>query len=143
MPDLLDTNILSGLRKPRPSASVLAYFAQRPADHRFISTVTVAEVRFGIGLTQDDAKREDLHLWLNKVLLPLFRDQTLEVTAAVLLRLRILLEEGRKAGRTYQLPDLLIAATALEHDLTLVTRNVKDFTKIPALKLLNPWEPQP
>ena len=139
MSDLLDTNILSELRKPRPAPSVLTYFAQRAAHQRFISTVSIAEVRFGISLTRDPVKREDIRLWLNDVLLPLFSGQVLEVTEAVVLRWRILLEAGRKAGRTYAQPDLFLAATALEHGLTLVTRNMKDFTSIADLQLFNPW----
>ena len=141
MPDLIDTNILSELRKPRPASVVVAYFTQCPADDRFISTVSLAEVRFGISVAQDSAKSEDLLHWLNTVLLPLFKGQVLEVDEAVLLRWRILLEAGRKAGRTFAQPDLFLAATALEHNLTLVTRNTKDFTGIEGLKLLNPWEP--
>ncbi len=142
MPDLLDTNVLSELRKPKPASSVLVYFTQRTADQHFISTVSLAEVRFGIGITQNPAQREDLRDWLSNTLRPLFHGQVLELTEAVLLRWRILLEAGRKAGRTHPQPDLFLAATALEHNLTLVTRNTKDFTSIPDLKLLNPWDPQ-
>ncbi len=140
MPDLLDTNTLSELRKPRPASSVLTYFTQRPANQRFISTVSLAEVRFGIGVTQDPSKREDLRDWLDNTLRPLFHGQILDITEEVLLRWRILLEAGRKAGRTHPQPDLFLAATALEHNLTLVTRNTRDFTSIPDLKLLDPWD---
>lgn len=139
MPDLLDTNILSELRKPKPASLVLAYFTQRAADQRFISTVSLAEIHFGISIAQDFYQREDLRDWLNNTLRPLFRGQVLEITEAVVLRWRILLEAGRKAGRTHPQPDLFLAATALEHNLTLVTRNTKDFAAIPNLKLLNPW----
>ncbi len=139
MPDLLDTNILSELRKPKPASAVLGYFIQHSADQRFISTVSLAEVRFGISIAQNPAQREDLRDWLDNTLRPLFQGQVLQLTEAILLRWRILLEAGRQVGRTHPQPDLFLAATALEHNLTLVTRNTRDFTSIPELKLFNPW----
>ena len=69
----------------------------------------------------------------------MFTGRVLEITEDVMLRWRLLVEEGRKAGRTFSQPDLIIAAIALEHGLTLVTRNVKDFAGL-RLPLLNPWE---
>ena len=140
MPDLLDTNILSELRKPRPAFPVVTYFTQRSADQRFISTVSLAEIRFGISTAPNPTQREDLQIWLEDVLRPLFKGQILQITEAVVLRWRILLQDGRRSGRTYSQPDLLLAATALEHNLTLVTRNTRDFTSVPDLKLLNPWD---
>ena len=73
----------------------------------------------------------------------MFRDRVLEISEAVLIRWIALVEQGRKRKHTYSQPDLFVAATALEHNLTLITRNTRDFTTIPDLKLLNPWEPQP
>ena len=118
----------------------MTYFAQRSAEELFISTVNIAEVRFGISIAKDAAKREDLLQWLNTTLIPLFAGRILQIDEAILLRWRILLEAGRKAGRTFPQPDLFLAATALEHNLTLVTRNTKDFTGIEGLKVFNPWE---
>jgi predicted nucleic acid-binding protein len=140
MPDLLDTNILSELRKPRPAFEVVSYFAQRASVELFISVVNVAEVRFGISVAKDPAKVKDLAEWLNSTLLSLFNGRIMPVNEAILLRWRILLETGRKAGRIFPQPDLFLAATALEHDPTLVTRNTSDFAGMDGLKLLNPWE---
>jgi predicted nucleic acid-binding protein len=142
MPDLLDTNVLSELRKPRPEPLVVAYFISRPAEDLFISTVTLAEIRFGIQSQPDEIKREALANWLEKDMRPTFAGRTLPITEAVMLRWRILLEQGRKSGRAFSQPDLIIAATAIEHGLTLVTRNTKDFAGLPDLLLLNPWEPR-
>lgn len=69
---------------------------------------------------------------------PLFEHRTLEITEAVMLTWRLLVEDGRKVGHTFCQPDLMIAATALQHGLTLVTRDLSDYarTRVP---LLNPW----
>jgi predicted nucleic acid-binding protein len=72
----------------------------------------------------------------------MFTGRVLELTEDVMLRWRQLIEEGRKAGRTFAQPDLIIAATALEHGMTLVTRNTRDFTGI-GLTIVNPWEDKP
>jgi predicted nucleic acid-binding protein len=69
----------------------------------------------------------------------MFAGRTLAITEDIMLRWRLLVEDGRKAGRTFPQPDLILAATALEHDLTLVTRNVKDFAGL-GIAILNPWE---
>jgi predicted nucleic acid-binding protein len=140
--DLLDTNFLSELRKPKPNQLVMAYSLSRPPEELFISTVTLAEVRFGIVSQQDRAKREALQDWLEQEIRPMFADRVVPISEAVILRWRVLLEQGRKSGRVFSQPDLIIAATAIEHNLTFVTRNTKDFTGLPDLKLLNPWEPR-
>ncbi len=142
MPDLLDTNFLSELRRPRPEPLVVAYFLSRPAEELFISVVTLAEIRFGIQSQQDEIKREALMNWLERDMRPMFAGRVLPVTETVMLSWRILVEQGRKSGRVFSQPDLIIAATAIEHGLTLVTRNTKDFAGLPELLLLNPWEPR-
>lgn len=69
----------------------------------------------------------------------MFVERVLEITEDVMFRWRNMVEEGRKIGRTFSQPDLILAATALEHDLILVTRNVEDFVGI-GLNILNPWD---
>ena len=140
MADLLDTNMISEPRKPRPEPKVLTYFRVRPLDKLFISTVVLVEIRYGISTESSFEKRDSLNNWLEKTIEPFFAGRTLPVSEPVLLRWLTLMEFGRKRGRTYSQPDLLLAATALEHNLTLVTRNTRDFTSVPDLKLLNPWD---
>jgi predicted nucleic acid-binding protein len=139
MPLLLDTNILSEIRRPTPSHKVSAFLAQYPSDQLYVSAVTLAEIRFGIELLTAPTRRKELEQWLAAKIRPMFTGHVLELTEDVMLRWRQLIEEGRKSGRTFSQPGLIIAATALEHGMTLVTRNVKDFNGI-GLTVVNPWE---
>jgi len=136
---LLDTNILSEGRKPKPEPRVTAFYAKQPLSSLYISVVNIAEIRFGIELQQDPTRRAQLNDWLALKLRPAFAGRTLPVTEDILLKWRLLMEEGRKIGHTYSHPDLLLAATALQHGFTVVTRDRSDFdmAKVP---VLNPWE---
>ncbi len=135
---LLDTNVLSELRKPRPDARVRAFVAAQPLDTLFISSVSLAEIRYGIERLDDALRRAELTDWLQLRLRPLFAQRVLEVSEDVMFRWRLLVEEGRKTGHTFSQPDLIIAATAFQHGLTLVTRDTADFRRA-RVPLLNPW----
>jgi predicted nucleic acid-binding protein len=135
---LLDTNVLSELRRPRPNAKVVAFVAAQPLDRLYVSVVTFAEIRFGIELVPDPARRGELHDWLTLKVRPLFTQRTLPVSEDVMLKWRLLVEEGRKTRYTFSQPDLIIAATALLHGLTVVTRDTGDFEKARA-PVINPW----
>ncbi len=135
---LLDTNVISELRRARPNARVQAFVATQPLESLFISTVTLAEIRFGIELLTDPVKRAELNEWLAHKVRPLFEHRTLEITEEVMLKWRLLVEDGRKAGHTFSQPDRIIAATALQHGLTLVTRDLSDYART-HVPLLNPW----
>jgi hypothetical protein len=135
---LLDTNILSGLRRPTPNPNVVAFVAAKPLDLLYVSIVTFAEIRFGIELVADPARRAELNDWLTHRVCPMFEDRALPVSEDVMLKWRLLVEEGRKAGHTYSQPDLIIAATALHFDLTVVTRDTAESTKARA-RVIDPW----
>src|SRR5215472_9103777 len=123
MPWLLDTNILSEIRRPKPEPKVLSFIAACPLDELYISTVTLAELPFGIERLDAGERRDELNRWLMHTVRPMFNQRVLPVTEDILFRWRVLMEEGRKAGHTYSQPDLIIAATALHHGLTVVTRD--------------------
>jgi toxin FitB len=126
---LLDTNIVSELRKPNCHPLVKQWSERQLPQSFYVSTVTLAEIRFGIERTNDEAFRQELTQWLNETLRPWFSDRILPVDEAVILMWRYMVEQGRKQGYTYSQPDLFIAATAALHNLCVVTRNVIDFQK--------------
>jgi predicted nucleic acid-binding protein len=135
---LLDTNVISELRRPRPSARVRSFIASQRLEDLFVSTVTFAEIRFGIEGVGDPIHRSELTDWLLHRVRPMFDQRVLEVSEDVMFKWRLLVEDGRKAGHTFSQPDLIIAATALQHGLTVVTRDTGDF-KLARVPLLNPW----
>jgi predicted nucleic acid-binding protein len=135
---LLDTNILSELRRLKPDRKVVAFVAAQPLDALYVSTVTLAEIRFGIELLPDLGRRAELADWLANKVRPMFVQRTLPVSEDIIFKWRLLVEEGRKMGHTYSQPDLFIAATALHHGLTVVTRDTADYAKARA-SLFNPW----
>jgi predicted nucleic acid-binding protein len=135
---LLDTNIVSELRRPRPNPQVRSFVAAQPAVTLHLSIITFTEIRFGIERLTDAVRRQDLTLWLDRTLRPLFSNRTLPVSESVMLRWRQMLEHGRTRGHTFAQPDLLIAATAALEDLIVVTRDTSAFT-LAAVPVLDPW----
>jgi predicted nucleic acid-binding protein len=135
---LLDTNVLSELRRPRPNVRVRSFVASQQLEDMFISTVTFAEIRFGIEAVGDPIRRAELNDWLLHRVRPMFDQRVLEVSEDVMFKWRLLVEEGRKVGHTFSQPDLIIAATALQHGLTVVTRDTSDYL-LARVSLFNPW----
>lgn len=135
---LLDTNVISELRRPRLNARVRAFVGRQPLEALFVSTVTFAEIRYGIETLGDPIRRAELNDWLLHRVRPMFDQRVLEVSEDVMFKWRLLVEDGRKAGHTFSQPDLIIAATALHHGLTVVTRDTGDY-KLARVPLLNPW----
>ena len=136
---LLDTNVLSELRRPRPAEKVVAFVASQPLESLNVSSVTLAEIRFGIELVTDIGRRAELNDWLTHKIRPLFARRVLPVSEDIMFKWRLLVEEGRKNGHTYSQPDLIIAATALEHGLTVVSRDTADYERA-RVAVLDPWK---
>jgi hypothetical protein len=132
---LIDTNVLSELRRREPNANVVRWLSERPATTLYLSVLTLGELRKGIeGLSEGDRKRRLID-WLEVELPAYFAGRILPVDATVADRWGRLLAQ---AGRPLPAIDSLLAATALSQDLTLVTRNLKDFQHA-GLSVLDPW----
>jgi toxin FitB len=135
---LLDTNVLSELRKVKPDPNVVRFVATQPLDLLFVSSVTMAEIRFGIELVTDPTYRAELNDWLMHKVRPMFDGRVLPISEDVMFKWRLLVEDGRKAGHTFSQPDLIIAATGLHHGLTIVTRDTGDYARA-RVPIFNPW----
>jgi predicted nucleic acid-binding protein len=136
---LLDTNIPSELTKPQPASSVTTWVDAQDDASLYLSVVSVGELRRGITVLPRGKRRTQLEQWLEQHLLPLFAGRILPITQSVGNRWGVLGGECQLRGRPLTVADGMIAATALEHGLTLVTRNVKDFAGL-GVVLLNPWD---
>jgi len=129
-------------RRPRPELRVVAFVAAQSLEQLFVSAVTIAEIRFGIELVADAHRRAALTDWLTHKVRPMFDQRVLPVTEEIMFKCRLLVEEGRKSGHTYSQPDLIVAATAAHHGLTIVSRDASEYQKA-RVPLLNPWPPSP
>ncbi len=136
---LLDTNIVSELARPRVEPKVQAWFAAHAFGTLHISVVSLGEMEKGFTTMSDVAKRAKLEAWLERQLVELFRGQILDVTHAIAKRWGTFDGQRQLAGRPLSVPDGMIAATAFEHGLTLVTRNTRDFEGL-GVAILNPWQ---
>jgi hypothetical protein len=135
---LLDTNVISELRRPRPAPRVVAFVAAKPLAELYLSVVTLAEIRFGIEMVAEPIRRAALLGWLTNRVRPMFDQRVLAVSEDVMLEWRLLVEDGRRARHTYSQPDLLIAATARHHGLTVVSRDTAEFARA-RVPVVNPW----
>ncbi len=136
---LLDTNVPSELVRPQPEPGVKTWIAVQSLDILFISAVSFGEFRKGTMLLTPGKRREELEAWIESDLSILFSDRILPVTRSIAERWGVLEGQRQLAGRPLNVPDGQTAATALEHDLTVVTRNVRDFAGLGAT-VFNPWD---
>lgn len=132
---LLDTNVLSELRRKTPDAAVLEWFARRTASTLYLSVLTFGELRKGIEGVPDAKRRMALTDWLETDLPAFFAGRILPVDAQVADRWGRLLSA---AGRPLPAIDSLLAASAAQHGLSMVTRNSRDFADL-GLDVINPW----
>ncbi|MDO8380317.1 type II toxin-antitoxin system VapC family toxin [Phenylobacterium sp.] len=135
---VLDTNVISELRRPaRADPHLLAWASGTPTSRLFLSAITLLEIEMGVLriARRDQAQGRLLRAWIDDQILPTFEDRILAIDAAVARRCAQLHVPDPRSER-----DALIAATALVHGMTVVTRNVADFAPM-GVALLNPWQP--
>ena len=135
---LVDTNVISELYRSRPYERITTWFASEMKSSLYVSTVTLAEIRFGIEIRSDPLIRAQLLAFLQEVARPLFEGRVLQAGEEELLAWRLLADRANKAGRPLPQPDSLIAAIALVHSMSVATRDVEPFIYA-GVPVLNPW----
>jgi toxin FitB len=135
---LLDTNVVSELRRPKPNPDVADFVASQNGDDLHVTEVTFAEIVYGIEQLSDPTRRADLQSWLNNMLRPLFAGRVLAITEDVIVRWKTMVVEGRKRRHTFGQPDLFIAAIAALQDLAVVTRDIDEFVEA-RVPVFDPW----
>lgn len=135
---LLDTNFVSELVLIQPKPSVAAWLDVADESLLYISVLTLGEIRKGLAEMPQGKRRTQLETWLES-LRARFGGKILDIDSAVADRWGLLAAEAKRAGRPLSVVDGLLAATALHHGFTLVSRNVRDFAHL-HLPTLNPWE---
>jgi toxin FitB len=136
---LLDTNIPSEFSRDRPEPRVVKWLKAQTEETLFLSAVTIGEIRKGLIVLPQGRRRTELEAWLHTDVLIWFRDRILPVTHTIADRWGILDGQCQLKGTPLNTADGMIAATALEHDLTVVTRNLKDFSGL-GVVVFNPWD---
>ncbi len=135
---LADTNAISEFRKKVPNQKVLAWFAAQTEESLFLSVITIGEIEKGIAQIIDPTGKANYQTWLNNLIVR-FDRRILPVSIEVARRWGNLYGTLQRTGVNLPNWDSLIAATALEHDLTIITRNEADFINSGA-KVLNVWD---
>ncbi len=136
---LLDTNVLSEVRRPEPEPRVLDWLNRLDEDRAFISVISLAELQRGIALMDAGRRRDALAEWLANDLPDRFAGRILEVDRASATQWGDLMAYSKRSGVALATMDGFLAATALANGLALVTRNTRDFTPF-GVSLINPWD---
>ena len=136
---LLDTNCISEIVSPRPSESVLQWMEDADENKLYLSVLTFGEIRIGLAKLPQGKRRASLESWLEVQLKMRFAGRIIPIDEPVAQRWGLLAAEAVRKGKSLPVLDSLLAATALLHNLTIVSRNVRNF-KNTQVRVLNPWE---
>jgi predicted nucleic acid-binding protein len=136
---VLDTNVVSELMRPAPARAVLAWFAGREAAGLYLSAVSEAELRRGVAILPEGARRAALSAALDAVVAEEFAGRVLPFDGAAAVAFAAVFAERRRAGRPIGFPDCQIAATARARGAAVATRNAADF-ELCGIEVVNPWE---
>lgn len=136
---LLDTCVIAELVTRHPNPKVVVFVDSLDSDDVFLSVITIGEIAKGIEKLPKSKRKQELHSWLKENLLVRFDGRIIPLDTEVLMEWGILIARLESKGMTFPAIDSLIAATTLTHKLTLVTRNVDDFSGT-SIEIVNPWE---
>ena len=135
---LLDTNVISELVRPRPDPRVVHWMDTTDEELFFLSVLTLGEIRKGITVLTHPARKVRLEAWLSSNLLPRFEGRILPIDQAIAERWGQITGSLATQGSPLPVIDGLLAATALDHNLTLVTRNTRDVA-LTRVAVFDPW----
>jgi predicted nucleic acid-binding protein len=137
---LLDTNVLSEFnRRGEPDPLVKQWLEAADTDSLYASVLTLGEIRFGVELLPPSKRRTQLEQWLDRDLPEWFEGRVLPIDQPIADRWGLLRAQAQMKGRPLSVVDGLLAATAVQHGLTIVSRNVNDFAVV-GLAVFDPWE---
>ena len=136
---LLDTNCISELVRPKPDPRVIEWMEAADEGVLYLSVLTVGEIRKGLAGLAQGKRRTHLETWLEVELQARFAGRVVPIDAAIADRWGLISADAKRKGKALPVIDGLLAATALHHNLTFVSRNVSDFTNT-QVQILNPWE---
>jgi predicted nucleic acid-binding protein len=136
---LLDTNCISELVRPRPERRVLRWVEAAGETLLYLSVLTLGEIRKGLAGLPQGRRRTHLETWLRVELEARFAGRIMPIDSAIADRWGLLAAEAKRKGKTLPIIDGLLAATAIHHNLTIVSRNTSGFTSV-EVQVLNPWE---
>ena len=138
MPIIVDTNVASEIGEPRAHPAVLAWWDRQPIQEMFTTTVTEAEMRYGLAILPAGRRRDEVALQTYYLLEGYFDDRILPFDSAAAQIYAEIRSRRRAIGRPIEHPDAQIAAIAYSRDMAVATRNVDDFTDC-GVALINPW----
>lgn len=139
---LIDTCCISELVKKKPNPNVVMWFADRDELSMYLSVITFGELRKGIEKLPDSKKKKELNRWVKEDLNHRFKNRVLDITIEEVNKWGKILAQAEQDGRPLPAIDSLIAATALVHDLSVVTRNTQDMEGS-GVEVINPWNYKP
>ena len=136
---LLDTCVLSEFTRREPEEKVIRWLDHIADEKLFLSAITIGEIQHGIQRLPESSRKANLLVWMNNGLIERFNNRILSLNTATMLLWGSLIARMEKSGQPMPAMDSLIAATALQNHLTIVTRNVVDFQSC-GVQVINPWD---
>jgi predicted nucleic acid-binding protein len=136
---VVDTNVVSEVMRPQPSPRVLGWLNQQDSTQLFISTITLAEIGYGLRVLPDGLRRRQLQTRFEQFVAQAFEERVLAFTTPAAQAYAEIMGYRKETGHTMSMPDGQIAGIALAHGFAVATRNIKDF-KDCGLELINPFD---
>lgn len=135
---ILDTNIISEIMRPQPDSNVIEWLNQQETSHLYLTTITLAEIRYGLAVMQDGKRKQQLGNQFEAYVDRAFEGRILDFTSDAATRYANIMSYRKQAGLPMSMADGQIAAIASKHHFSVATRNTKDFQEC-GLQIINPF----